>query len=403
MADTLPPQDRPTVLQAFTGLSADEMELLFQADRFAQNEVYPLAQRMDDEEWWPGDIFPKIGATGYFGVTAPPELGGAGMDVFTSGLILQAISRWNHALGLSWVAHENLCLHNILRNGSAEQKRKYIPGMCKGELIGALGLTEPGAGSDALGSMRTTAHRDGDHWVLNGSKIYITNGPVADVLLVYAKTDREKGAHGISAFIVEKDAPGFKVAQKLIKMGFRGSQTGELVFDNCRIPAENLVGEENKGVKVVMSGLDLERAMISPICLGIAERALALSLDWAKSRKQFGRPISDFQMIQSKLAQMYTWVEAMRLYTYQTLRAANVIGEDDGGRGEIHKITAAGVMFVADTMNQVLNEAVQIHGGSGYIWESEINRLYRSIKLLEIGAGTTEVRKMIISKELLNS
>lgn len=395
--------DRPSVMQAFTGLSADEMEILTQADRFAQAEAYPLAQRMDDEEWWPEEIFPKIGATGYFGVTAPEELGGSGMDVFTSGLILQALGRWNHALALAWVAHENLCLHNILRNANDAQKQKYVPGLCKGTSIGALGLTEPGAGSDALGSMRTTARREGGYYVLNGSKIYITNGPVADVLLVYAKTDKDKGAQGISAFIVEKDFPGFKVAQKLIKMGFRGSQTAELVFEDCKVPAENLVGEENRGVKVVMSGLDLERAMISPICLGIAERALALSLDYARQRKQFGRPIADFQMIQAKLADMYTWVESMRLFTYQTLRAANVIGEEDGGRGEIHKLTAAGVLYVAETMNKVLNDAVQVHGGSGYIWESEINRLYRSIKLLEIGAGTSEVRKMIISKEMLAS
>lgn len=403
MPDSPSAPNLPTVMEAFSGLSADEIEILAQADRFAQNEVYPLAQRMDNEEWWPDQIFPKIGATGFFGVTAPPELGGAGMDVFTSGLILQAISRWNHALGLAWVAHENLCLHNILRNGNEDQKKKYVPGLCKGELIGALGLTEPGAGSDALGSMRTTARREGGHYILNGTKIYITNGPVADVLLVYAKTDKDKGAQGISAFIVEKDFPGFKVAQKLIKMGFRGSQTAELVFEDCKVPAENLVGAENRGVKVVMSGLDLERAMISPICLGIAERALALSVDYARQRKQFGRPIADFQMIQSKLAQMYVWVESMRLFTYQTLRAANVMGEDDGGRGEIHKLTAASVMYTADTMNQVLSEAVQIHGGTGYIWESEINRLYRAIKLLEIGAGTTEVRKMIIAKELLAS
>jgi len=395
--------DRPSVMQAFTGLSTDEMEVLAQADRFAQNEMYPLAQKMDDEEWWPKDIFPKIGQTGYFGITAPERYGGSGMDVFTSGLILQAFGRWNHALALSWVAHENLCLHNILRNANEEQKQKYLPAMCKGTSIGALGLTEPGAGSDALGSMRTTARREGDYYYLNGRKIYITNGPVADVLLVYAKTDKDKGPQGISAFIVEKDFPGFKVAQKLIKMGFRGSQTAELVFDECKVPAANLVGVENKGVKVVMSGLDLERAMISPICLGIAERALTLALDWARSRKQFGKPIADFQMVQSMLAEMYTWVESMRLFTYQTLRAANVIGEEDGGRGEIHKLTAAGVMYVAETMNKVLNHAVQVHGGSGYIWESEINRLYRSIKLLEIGAGTTEVRKMIIAKELLNS
>jgi isovaleryl-CoA dehydrogenase len=395
--------EKPSVLQAFSGLSNDEMDILAQADRFAQAEMYPLAQRMDDEEWWPAQIFPKIGGTGYFGITAPESFGGSGMDVFTSGLILQAFGRWNHALALAWVAHENLCLHNILRNGSEAQKKKYLPAMCKGTSIGALGLTEPGAGSDALGSMRTTARREGDHYVLNGRKIYITNGPVADVLLVYAKTDKDAGAKGISAFIVEKDYPGFKVAQKLKKMGFRGSQTAELVFDDCRVPAENLVGIENNGVKVVMSGLDLERAMISPICLGIAERALQLSIDYAKQRKQFGKAIAEFQMIQAKLADMYVWVESMRLFTYQTLRAANVIDENEGGRGEIHKITAAGVMYVAETMNKVLNDAIQIHGGSGYIWESEVNRLYRSIKLLEIGAGTTEVRKMIIAGELLRA
>lgn len=391
------------VTQAFTGLSPDEMDVLSNADRFAQAELYPLAQKMDDEEWWPAEAFPTIGRTGYFGITAPEALGGSGLDVFTSGLVLQAFSRWNHAMALSWVAHENLCLHNILRNANDEQKRKYVPAMVRGESIGALGLTEPGAGSDALGSMRTTARREGGHYILNGRKLYITNGPVADVLLVYAKTDRDKGAQGISAFIVEKDFPGFKVAQKLEKMGFRGSQTAELVFDDCRVPAENLVGGEDAGVKVVMSGLDLERAMISPICLGIAERAFALALDYARQRKQFNRPISDFQMVQAKLADMYTRVESMRLYTYQVLRAANVIGEDEGGRGEIHKLTAAGVLYVAETMNQVLNDAVQVHGGTGYIWESEVNRLYRSIKLLEIGAGTSEVRKMIIAKELLSS
>jgi isovaleryl-CoA dehydrogenase len=397
------PRARPGVTQAFAGLSTDEMEILANADRFAQAELYPLAQKMDDEEWWPAEIFPKIGDTGYFGITAPEALGGSGLDIMASGLVLQAFSRWNHALGLAWVAHENLCLHNILRNANEAQKKKYVPGLARGRLVGSLGLTEPGAGSDALGSMRTTARRDGGHYVLNGTKIYITNGPVADVLLVYAKTDRDKGAQGISAFIVEKGFPGFRVAQKLVKMGFRGSQTAELVFEDCRVPAENLVGEEDRGVKVVMSGLDLERAMISPICLGIAERALALAIDYARQRKQFNQPIANFQMVRAKLADMYVWVEAMRLFTYQTLRAASTIDETQGGRGDIHKITAASVMFAAETMNKVLNEAVQIHGGTGYIWESEVNRLYRAIKLLEIGAGTTEVRKLIISQELLGA
>ncbi|NGY06392.1 acyl-CoA dehydrogenase family protein [Solimonas terrae] len=395
--------ERPSVMQAFSGLSNDELEILGNADRFAQAELYPLAQKMDDEEWWPTEIFPKIGETGYFGITAPEGYGGSNLGVFTSGLILQAFSRWNHSLGLAWVAHENLCMNNILRNANEAQKQKYLPGLNSGKLIGALGLTEPGAGSDALGSMRTTARREGGHYILNGSKIYITNGPVADVLLIYAKTDKDKGAQGISAFVVEKGTPGFRIAQKLVKMGFRGSQTAELVFEDCKVPAENLVGDENRGVRIVMSGLDLERAMISPICLGIAERALALSLDYARQRKQFGKPISEFQMVQSMLAEMYVWVESMRLYTYQVLRAADVVDENEGGRGEIHKLTAAGVMYVAETMNKVLNHAIQVHGGSGYIWESEINRLYRSIKLLEIGAGTTEVRKMIIAGELLRS
>ncbi len=390
-----------SAMQRFAGLSNDEQGMLDEADRFARKELYPLSQRMDNEEWWPEDAFKLIGKTGYFGITVPEAYGGAGLDMFTSGLVLQAFSRWNHALALSWVAHENLCLHNIYRNASEEQKKRYLPGLCSGKTIGALGLTEPGAGSDALGSMRTTATPDGDHYVLNGSKLYITNGPVADVLLVYAKTNREKGAKGISAFIVEKDFPGFKVAQKLIKMGFRGSQTAELVFDNCRVPAANRVGEEDTGVKIVMSGLDLERAMIAPICLGISERALELSLEFAQTRQQFGKPIASFQMIQSKLADMFVWVEAMRVFTYQALRAANDLEVGGGGRGDIHKITAASVMFAAETMNKVLNEAVQIHGGAGYIWESEVNRLYRAIKLLEIGAGTTEVRKIIISGEMM--
>lgn len=387
--------------QIFSGLSADEQQILDQADHFAQQELYPLAPRMDAEEWWPGEAFPLIGRTGYFGIPVPESFGGAGLDLFTSGLVLQAFSRWNHALALSWVAHENLCLYNIYRNANDAQRQRYLPGLCNGSAIGALGLTEPGAGSDALGSMRTTATRDGDVYRLNGTKLYITNGPVADVLLVYAKTNKDKGAKGISAFIVEKGFPGFKVAQKLTKMGFRGSQTAELVFDDCRVPAANLVGMEDRGVQVVMSGLDLERAMISPICLGICERALQLSIDYARQRQQFGQPIANFQMVRAKLADMYVWTESIRLMTYQGLRAANHLEVGGGGRGDIHKISAASVMFAADMMNKVLNEAVQIHGGSGYIWESEVNRLYRAIKLLEIGAGTTEVRKIIISDELL--
>jgi isovaleryl-CoA dehydrogenase len=382
-------------------LNEEQRVILDQADRFARNELYGLSERMDADEWWPEDAFPKIGDNGLFGVTIPEEYGGAGLDLVSAGLVLQGFGRWNHAIALSWVAHDNLCANNIYRNGNEEQRRKYLPGLCSGRKIGALGLTEPGAGSDALGSMRTTARRDGDHYVLNGSKIYITNGPVADVLLVYAKTDKERGAKGISAFIVEKDYPGFKVAQKLEKMGYRGSQTGELVFDDCRVPAENLVGIENGGVAIVMSGLDLERAMISPLCLGISERALELSIEYAQTRQQFGKPIGSFQMVQSMLAEMYVLVETMRCFTYRTLAAAAPLEIGGGGRGDIHMLTAGSVMYAAEACHNVLDKAVQIHGGSGYIWQSEINRLFRSTKLLEIGAGTTEVRKMIISGELL--
>jgi isovaleryl-CoA dehydrogenase len=382
-------------------LSPEQQQLLDQVDRFSRAELHPLAERMDEEEWWPEHIFPRIGELGYFGASIPEAYGGAGLDLMAAGLIAQGMARWNHALALSVLAHDNLCANNIYRNGNEAQRRKYLPALCSGKAVGALGLTEPGAGSDALGSMRTTARRDGDHYVLNGQKLYITNGPVADVLLVYAKTDREAGAHGISAFIVEKGMPGFHVAQKLIKMGYRGSQTAELLFDDCRVPAENMVGPENKGVAVVMSGLDLERAIITPLCLGVAERALELSLDFARTRQQFGKPIGSFQMVQSILADMYTAVESMRAFTYRVLAESAPLELGGGGRGYIHQLTAGALMFCADQLHRVLDMALQIHGGSGYIWGTEVNRLFRSNKLLEIGAGTTEVRKMIIAGELL--
>lgn len=382
-------------------LSADRREILDSADRYARAELYPLSERMDAEEWWPSDIIQRLGQAGYLGITTPSQLGGLDSDVFTAGLIAQAFARWNHALALSWVVHENLCLNNILANANDEQRARFLPKLCSGEWIGALGLTEPGAGSDALGSMRTTARRDGDDYVLNGTKIFITNGPVADVVLVYAKTDAAAGPKGISAFVVETSTPGFSVAQKLEKMGWRGSQTGELIFDECRVPAANRLGEENSGVRVVMSGLDLERAMISPLCLGICERALELSIDYAKTRVQFGKPIGEFQMIQSRLADMYVAVETLRGFSYQVLARCAELGHGEGGRGEIHALTAASILYAANSMNKVLDDAVQIHGGSGYIWESEINRLFRATKLMEIGAGTTEVRKLIIAGELL--
>jgi isovaleryl-CoA dehydrogenase len=311
------------------------------------------------------------------------------------------LARWNHAVALSYVAHENLCLNNIARNGSDEIRTRFLPRLCDGSAIGALGLTEPGAGSDALGSMATTARRDGDHYVLNGRKLYITNGPVADILLVYAKTDKAQGAKGISAFVIERGTPGFGVAQKLDKMGFRGSTTAELVFDDCRVPAANLVGEENAGVAVVMSGLDLERAIVAMINLGMAERAFALALDYAKTRKQFNRPIGEFQLVQGKLADMYTTIETMRTFCYRTLAEANDLEVGSGGRGEIHKLTAASILYSAEGCTRVMEHAVQIFGGAGYMRETEINRLYRASKLLEIGAGTSEIRRLIIGGELM--
>ena len=382
-------------------LSAEQQEILDTADGFARDTFWPLQQKMDDEEWWPPEAMPALGRIGFLGVTAPARFGGADSDFFTAGLITQGLARWNHSLALSYVAHENLCLNNIARNASETLKARYLPALCDGSAIGALGLTEPGAGSDAIGSMATTARRDGDKYILNGRKLYITNGPVADVLLVYAKTDKERGSKGVSAFIIEKGFKGFKVAQKLDKMGFRGSTTAELVFDDCEVPAENLVGDENRGVGIVMSGLDLERAVVAMINVGMAERALDLALDYAKTRQQFGKPIAEFQMVQAKLAEMYVGVETMKAICYRTLAECNAVGEGAGGRGEIHKLTAAAILYAAETCTKVISDSVQIHGGVGYMREAEVNRLYRASKLLEIGAGTSEIRKMIIAGELL--
>ncbi len=382
-------------------LTDEQRTIVDQVDRVAREVLYPLQAKMDAEDWWPEDLFRQMGELGLLGITAPIELGGSGQNEFTQALVSEVICKWNPAVGLSHGAHDNLCLNNLLRNGSKEQKKKYIPGLCTGEIVGGLGLTEPGAGSDALGSMATTAVRDGDEYVLNGTKMFITNGPIADLILVYAKTDKSRGAKGISAFLVETDSPGFTVAQKLDKMGFRGSPTGELVFDDCRIPAENIIGEENTGVSVVMSGLDLERAMVSSVCLGMAERALELALEYAQIREQFGKPISRFQMIQSRLAEIYVDVESARALSYRALAACVGLPKGGGGRGEIHKLTAASCLHSAEAFNRAVTNACHIFGGSGYMQDTEINRLFRANKLLEIGAGTSEIRKIIIAEELL--
>ncbi|MDX2378691.1 MAG: acyl-CoA dehydrogenase family protein [Acidimicrobiia bacterium] len=383
------------------GLTAEQSELYEQADRFARNELYPLAQRMDDDEWWPPELFATLGSAGLLGATIPERYGGAGMGMLESGLVLEAFSKWNHAFGLSWVAHDNLCANNLYLNGAESVRERFLPKLCSGEWIGCLGLTEPGAGSDALGSMRTRAERDGDGYVVNGSKLFITNGPVADLCLFYAKTQPGEGSKGVTAFVVETSTPGFQVAQKLIKMGFRGSQTAELLFDDMYVPAENVVGTVDQGHRVVMSGLDYERAMIAPINVGMAQRALELSVEYSKTREQFGGPIAQFQMVQSRLADMYVWVETMRTFSRQVLAEVDEVDETEAGHGQIHARAAASVMYCADMCNKVLDNAVQVHGGTGYIWETEVNRLFRGTKLLEIGAGTTEVRKMIIAAELL--
>ena len=382
-------------------LNEEQKAILEAADQFGKKELFPLAEKMDNEEWWPTGIFKKMASAGLLGLTVDPKYGGAGMNYMQAGLVCQAFGRWNHAMALSWVAHDNLCLDNIYRNGSNYIKNKYLPGLCSGELIGALGLTEPGAGSDSLGAMRTSAKKEGDHYILNGSKTYITNGSIADIILVYAKTDFDKKNKGITAFVIETKNPGFKVTSKLKKMGYRGSQTSELFFENFKVPVENILGEEGKGHVIVMNGLDSERAMIAPICLGISERALDISIEYSKIREQFGKPISSFQMIQSKIAEMYTSVQAIKAIVYSVLSECDNTDEKEFGRGKIHMNTAASVMFASSTTNEILDKAVQIHGGMGYMWESEANRLYRASKLLDIGAGTTEVRKMIISKELL--
>jgi isovaleryl-CoA dehydrogenase len=390
----------PTTPRAGGLLTSDHRDILAAADEYARNILFPFQQRMDDEEWWPSEVFPSLGAQGYLGVQAPEAYGGAGLDLLSEGMVGQAISRWNPAVGLSYLAHENLCLGNLLANADDALLQRFAPGLIDGSLVGALGLTEPGAGSDALGGMRTTAVRDGDEYVLNGTKIYITNGPIADVVLVYAKTDLAAGPRGITAFLVETTTPGFSVAQKLIKMGLRGSPTGELLFEDCRVPAGNRVGEEGSGVAVVMNGLDRERVCLAFSCLGLAERAIDLTIAYAQDREQFGSAIGSFQMVASMIAEMYADVESLRS---MTLDVATEVGNTAFGVAHQHIATrsAALALVAGNNLMRILDKAVQVHGGMGFMWETEVNRLYRAGKLYEIGAGTNEVRKSIIASNLL--
>ncbi|MEO1169501.1 MAG: acyl-CoA dehydrogenase family protein [Pseudomonadota bacterium] len=383
------------------GFDPEYQQLFDMVDRYSRENLHELSARMDDEDWFPKDEYRKLGSLGILGITLPPEFGGAGMDEAAQAMVAHALAKWNPSISLSYLASDNLCANNLNRHGSAALREKYLPGICDGSLLGALGLTEPGAGSDALGSMATRAHRDGDSYILNGRKLYITNGPDADLVLVYAKTAPEHGAHGISAFVVERGFPGFGVDKKLDKMGYRGSPTGELVFEDCVVPAENLIGEENKGIRVVMSGLDLERALLAAHCVGICERALELSVEFAKGREQFGTAIGNHQLVQRMLAHMYTDTAAMRGFCYQILKECEGLSDDEVGHGEIHMRTAASVLLAGGAINRVLDNGMQIHGGMGFMREMEINRLYRCAKILEIGAGTREIRELIIGGELV--
>ncbi|MDE1820302.1 MAG: acyl-CoA dehydrogenase family protein [Euryarchaeota archaeon] len=374
-------------------LSEEERSLQESVRSFVRKELAPVADKMDREDFWPIDVFRRMGAQGYLGVTVPTELEGAGLDYVAQALILEEIARISPAFALSVGAHSNLCLDNLCRNASAEQRKKYVPSLAKGERTGALALTEPNAGSDAV-SLQTRAERKGGHYVLNGTKQFITNGPVADTLLVYAKTDPSRGSRGISAFIVEKTFSGFSVSRKLDKMGMRGSPTGELVFDNVEVPKENLLGKENQGVEIVMSGLNVERAVLAAIPLGIMDECLALSTKYAQEREQFQKKIGQFQLIQEKLANMYMQLEASRGLVWAALDA---VGRDK----RTGRPACAALTYASEASTRVALEAIQVHGGNGYMRDLPVERLMRDAKLLEIGAGTSEIRRLVIARELL--
>jgi isovaleryl-CoA dehydrogenase len=366
--------------------------------KWSVNELGPLQEKIDEEDWFPPDFFKKCAEIGILGITIDEKYGGLGGDVLMQTLAIEEMSRISPALGMTYGAHSNLCAHNIHRNASEFLKEKYLPPLMRGEKIGAMALTEPNAGSDAM-SLRTRAVRQGDKYLLKGTKTFITNGPVADTMLVYAKTSPEKGAKGISAFIVEKDFPGFSVSRQLKKCGMRGSPTGELIFDDCEVPAANLVGQEDMGVNVMTSGLDVERIVLAGGSIGMAQQALDYSIRYAVEREQFGQAIANFQMIQQKLADMYARTEAARLLVY---RAADMAQKAPrGGKGtELTRLAAAAILLAAETATWVCDQGIQIHGGYGYCLEFPVQKLWRDAKLYEIGAGTSEIRRLIIAREL---
>src|SRR3954447_21486308 len=360
--------------------------------RFAQDKIAPIAGDIDRQNEFPAHLWREFGALGLLGITADPDFGGSGMGYLAHVIAVEEISRASASVGLSYGAHSNLCVNQIRRNGTEAQKGKYLPKLVSGEHVGALAMSEPGAGSDVV-SMRTRADKRGDRYILNGNKMWITNGPEAETLVVYAKTDPEAGPRGITAFLIEKGMKGFSTAQKLDKLGMRGSDTCELVFDECEVPEENVLGQVGRGVNVLMSGLDYERAVLAAGPLGIMQACLDVVLPYVHERKQFGQPIGEFQLMQAKLADMYTGLNACRAYVYAVAKACD--------RGETTRKDAAGaILYSAEKATEMAGQAIQALGGNGYINDYPTGRLWRDAKLYEIGAGTSEVRRMLIGREL---
>jgi isovaleryl-CoA dehydrogenase len=372
----------------------EEIDMLRETVRgFSDAKVAPIAAEIDRSDEFPRHLWPEMGALGLHGITVEEDYGGTGMGYLAHCVAMEEVSRASASVGLSYGAHSNLCVNQIRRNGTEEQKRRYLPPLITGEHLGALAMSEPGAGSDVV-SMRLRADKRGnDRYVLNGTKLWITNAHYAETLVVYAKTDPEAGPRGITAFLVEKGFKGFRPAQKLDKLGMRGSPTSELVFEDCEVPAENVLGRVNEGVRVLMSGLDYERAVLAAGPIGIMQAALDAVVPYVHERKQFGQPIGEFQLIQGKLADMYTATNACRAYVYAVARAC------DQGRTS-RKDAAGAILYAAEAATRMALDAIQILGGNGYINEYPTGRLLRDAKLYEIGAGTSEIRRMLIGREL---